>query len=107
MNALLAVMDKWARAGKYEDAALLGEYIKVLEREFILRSNTVRVEVGDIEPKIAEFQKKAEEILQRRIEKKQRKAANSGHPPDDESWNKFSTALENRKKLVHTPKFNP
>jgi hypothetical protein len=107
MNALLAVMDKWARAGKYEDAALLGEYIKVLEREFILRSNTVRVDVGDIEPKIAEFQKKAEEILQRRIEKKQRKAANSGHPPDDESWNKFSTALENRKKLVHTPKFNP
>jgi hypothetical protein len=107
MDKLLEVMDKWGRAGKFEDAALLGEYIKVLEKEFILRSDIVRVDIGDIEPQIAEYQTKAEEALQKRIEKKQRRAANAANNHGETSWDKFGEALENRKRLVHTPKFNP
>ena len=107
MNKLLEVMDKWTRAGKFEDAALLGEYIKVLEKEFQLRSNIVRVDLGDLDPKIAELQQKAEEALQRRIEKKQRRAANAANNHGEASYDKFGNALENRKILMHTPKFNP
>ena len=107
MDKLLDVMDKWARAGKFEDAALLGEYIKVLEKEFQLRSNIVRVDVGDLEPKIAELQQKAEEALQRRIEKKQRRAANAANNHGETSFDRDGTPLENRKVHVHSPKFNP
>lgn len=107
MDRLLDVMDKWARAGKFEDAALLGEYIKVLEKEFQLRSNIVRVDVGDLEPKIAELQQKAEEALQRRIEKKQRRAANAANNHGETSFDRDGTPLENRKVHVHSPKFNP
>ena len=107
MDRLLEVMDKWARAGKFEDAALLGEYIKVLEKEFQLRSNIVKVDVGDLEPRIAELQQKAEEALQKRIEKKQRRAANAANNHGEASYDKFGNALENRKILMHTPKFNP
>ena len=107
MDKLIEVMDKWARAGKYEDAALLGEYIKVLENEFILRSNTIRVNVGDLDPKIAELQQKAEEALQKRIEKKQRRAANASNNHGEVNYDKHGNTLENRKILMHTPKFNP
>ena len=107
MDRLLQIMDKWARAGKFEDAALLGEYIKVLEKEFQLRSNIVKVDVGDLEPRIAELQQKAEEALQKRIEKKQRRAANAANNHGEASYDKFGNALENRKILMHTPKFNP
>ena len=107
MDRLLDVMDKWARTGKFEDAALLGEYIKVLEKEFQLRSNIVRVDVGDLEPKIAELQQKAEEALQRRIEKKQRRAANAANNHGETSFDRDGTPLENRKVHVHSPKFNP
>lgn len=107
MDKLIEVMDKWARAGKYEDAALLGEYIKVLENEFILRSNTIRVNVGDLDPRIAELQQKAEEALQKRIEKKQRRAANASNNHGEVNYDKHGNTLENRKILMHTPKFNP
>lgn len=107
MDKLLEVMDKWAKAGKYEDAALLGEYIKVLENEFILRSNTIRVNVGDLDPRIAELQQKAEEALQKRIEKKQRRAANASNNHGEVNYDKHGNTLENRKILMHTPKFNP
>ena len=100
-------MDKWARAGKFEDAVLLGEYIKVLEKEFQLRSNIIRVDVGDLEPKIAELQQKAEEVLQRRIEKKQRRAANAANNHGETTFDRDGTPLENRKVQVHSPKFNP
>lgn len=107
MDKLIEVMDKWARAGKYEDAALLGEYIKVLENEFILRSNTIRVNVGDLDSRIAELQQKAEEALQKRIEKKQRRAANASNNHGEVNYDKHGNTLENRKILMHTPKFNP
>ncbi|MBQ8668356.1 hypothetical protein IJ472_01155 [bacterium] len=107
MDKLIEVMDKWARAGKYEDAALLGEYIKVLENEFILRSNTIRVNVGDLDPRIAELQQKAEEALQKRIEKKQRRAANASNNHGEVNYDKHGNTLENRKILMHIPKFNP
>ena len=107
MHRLLEIFDKWSRAGRYEDAALLGEYIKVLEKEFQLRSNVVRVNIGDLDPKIAELQAKAEEALQKRIEKKQRRAANAANNHGEVSYDKYGNALENRKILMHTPKFNP
>ena len=106
MKFLLKVLDKWERAGKFEDAALLGEYIKVLEKEFILRSKTVRVDIGDIEPKIAELQRKANESIQKRIEKKQNRQAGASNNHKDPS-DRIGLNFENRKKQVHVPKFNP
>ena len=107
MHRLLEIFAKWSRAGRYEDAALLGNYITVLEKEFQLRSNVIKVNIGDLDPKIAELQAKAEEALQKRIEKKQRRAANAANNHGEVSYDKHGNALENRKVLMHTPKFNP
>lgn len=105
-NQLLEVMEKWERAGRFDDAATLGEYIKVLQEEFIRRSDIVRIDIGDIDPKIAKLREKAKISLQKRIEKKQKRAANASNNHGEANFDKNGNHLENRKFHVHSSKFN-
>lgn len=102
IEQLITIDEKWLKRGKIQDAAKLADYILVLRDEFELRSDLIRVDLGNFENKIPKIKEKAKKSLEA-----QRAKRNPNHrdkkviPEPSITLNRF----ENRKNQTHTPKF--
>lgn len=103
IQRLIEIDNKWFKCGKYQDAATLADYIKVLKDEFDLRSNIVKVDLGDFEETIPTIKNKA--ILQReKLDAKRARLISRENADFINGVQKIQ--LENRKTQKHSARFN-
>ena len=103
IQRLIEIDNKWFKCGKYQDAAALADYIKVLKDEFDLRSNIVKVDLGDFEETIPTIKDKA--ILQReKLDAKRARLISRENADFINGVQKIQ--LENRKTQKHSARFN-
>ncbi len=103
IKRLIEIDNKWFKCGKYQDASLLADYIKVLKDEFDLRSNIVKVELGDFEEKIPQIKAKATQQREKLDAKRAKRAARE---TADFINGVQDIQLENRKTQKHSARFN-
>lgn len=106
VNRLIEITEKWAKSGKLEDASLLCDYIKVLKQEFDLRSNIVKIDLGDFEENIPVIKDKANTSIEKKIKKKRLKKTGHADNSHKETYlDKNGNPVENRKVQKHFSRF--
>lgn len=106
INKLILIAEKWAESGRLEDASLLCDYIQIVKQEFNLRSNIVKINLGNFEEKIPAIKEKAQNSTEKKIEKKRLKKAGHADNTHKETYlDKNGIPVENRKVQKHKSRF--
>ena len=106
INKLILIAEKWAESRRLEDASLLCDYIQIVKQEFNLRSNIVKINLGNFEEKIPAIKEKAQNSTEKKIEKKRLKKAGHADNTHKETYlDKNGIPVENRKVQKHKSRF--
>lgn len=106
VNKLINIAEKWAKNGNLEDASLLCDYIKVLKQEFEIRSNIVKIDLGDFEEKISVIKNRANKSIEKKITQKRLKKSGHADNSHKETYiDKNGNPVENRKVQKHPSRF--
>lgn len=105
IEALLEIADKWSKNGRFQDAAMLYDYIDALKNELELRSKSVKLFVSDYSQKSDEIHKRArisqEKQRQKKEIKTQRRQARA-----DNNHKGIEEGKQNRKMQKHLARYS-
>lgn len=104
---LIEIADRWCRCGNFSMVDTLCDYIKVLQKEFELRSSKVKIDLGNFEERIPVIKEKVKNFKDLRQAKRTRmkKCGHADNCHKDQYVEKDGRIVENRKVLKHSSRF--
>jgi len=105
INELMGISEKWTRAGKYQDALKLANYIILLKDEFENRSNIIKIDLGTYEETVLKLKEKIQLQEEKSIVKHKKRTGNANNNHGEKYIDKNGNSVENRKVQKHNSRF--